>query len=451
MEVHLRNIPCPLCGLSDPTPLLPTVKYDDRRREQVIHDKIDVCLCETCGLVFENPQVDLTESHDYADKHYYNALNPIQVHDTYQFKVNKFRWHLLEHRLPWVEVSKALDVGASGAWSAWIKQQRPNIESVLVEPSREAVANCRESYPEVRAELGVFGEFDDKDGSYDLITFFYSFYTLDDPRGALAKARRLLSDDGRLLICISHVRMETEVWHDSLPWVNMIHLIRGVPLIYYSRRTLVKFLNISGFEIEVDFTVRCAFDEERSGRQEYYVIARKSQDVPGEINSVNLADLEEREASREFFLRYCDTITERSVAQFFHANQVNTVLLQHDGDPTYFRWLVTKLAPFCDQIAPIETPPGKHPVALPEEADRAGYVLLNATGRPSAQGLVAHAWRHLRVIECCHPTDAPYGSWVRNQDGDVLITRAFCPAMHHDFDLFPFTRRRAVNEVTAPP
>lgn len=451
MKFHLRHIPCLLCGSAELTPLLPSAKFDDKQLAQVIHDKIDVCLCENCGLVFENPQVELTKFGEYADKHYYNPINKVPDQYRYQRMVSAFRWNLLKHRLPWDEISKALDVGATGAWSALIKAKSPAMESVLLEPSSEAVAMCRERHPEVRAELGVFEEFTDHDESYDLITFYYSLYMLSNPRRALAKTRRLLRDGGRLVICISHLLMETEVWINSLPWVNMTHVIRGVQLVYYSRRTLERFLWVEGFEIESDFTINLMDDHEHSGRQEYYVIASKASSVPSKIDACDLSDPTECEASRAFFLRYCDIVSERSVARFFDTNEVEAVLLQHDGDPTYLSWLFSKLAPFCDQIISVETPPGVTPVSLPKAADQPGYVILNATGRPSAAGVTAHSWRHLRVIDCCHPTDAPYGSWVRNQDGEVLITRAFCPVMEHGFELFPFARHKAVNELTAAP
>lgn len=441
MQWSTRTVGCPMCGSDDQQALIPSVKFDAVLGEMRQHPVIKVVVCRCCGLVFENPQVDLAAAADYADKHYYHASNPVDLQDRHQDFINAHRWAMLRDRVDWAACRRSLDVGATGAWSAKLKQEHPQQVSAVVEPSSEAVDYCRLRYPEVEAHCRTFEDFSDQPGSYDFISFWYSFYCFGQPRTALAKARELLSDGGRLLICISHLRMAHEVWQFGAPWVNLAQIVTTTPLVYYSRRTLERMLELEGFRV-VDAFVgdHVAGDVEGNdftGREEYVVLAEPVERLPAAMTADALSDPEEVEASTAFFTRYPEMVTRAALTALEQDAPIRRISLLCPPDPVFQNLARTVLSRPGVEVDTYPLEPGGG-LEL-QHGDEPGHVLLNATRADIGAAALNGQARHLRAYDCLLPDrHEAYDMWVTGEDGEPLLAKALCPGPASGGHLFPY-------------
>lgn len=165
MQVSLNSIHCPLCRGTDHEPIVSTYKFDSGAGDSRQHPLIKAALCTNCGLVFENPCVDMQRSADHADGHCYPSQDILARQSRHQGHVNELRWQLLEHRI--------------------------------------AMERCRRVYPEVTAVCETFERFEERAVSYDFFSFWYSLCCMSDARAALAKARRPLRDAGLFPFAVS--------------------------------------------------------------------------------------------------------------------------------------------------------------------------------------------------------------------------------------------------------
>lgn len=99
MQVSLNSIHCPLCRGTDHKPIVSTYKFDSGAGDDRQHPLIKAVLCTNCGLVFENPCVDMQRSADHADGHCYPSQDILARQSRHQGHVNELRWQLLEHRI----------------------------------------------------------------------------------------------------------------------------------------------------------------------------------------------------------------------------------------------------------------------------------------------------------------------------------------------------------------
>lgn len=437
MVTYLLHEPaCPLCGHHDREPLVPTVKFSDHGYATVL-PAVSVSVCLNCGLIHEFPQVNLVESKDYTEKHYYNQTNRIADHDAMQRRLNPLRWAVLQSLLPWSGINRAIDVGASGAWSAWVKRQHPSASSVLVEPSAEAIAWCRAEYPEVEAHHAIIETYRDPVGACDLITFFYSLYMLSDPLETLRRCHDLLSDEGRLVICISHVLLETKIWGHGrvVPWVDMEFFVRGAPLVYYSRHSLARMVETAGFHVLETLVDQLPTESEHNGRQEYYLIARRRR--PDDPPAQPLPAPEHVAWSRSFVLDFCRRASEKSVALLFQSRPISRIHLVYD-DAIYRDWVLDILRPHG---VPVETHrldpdnPG-----IPDGVkDEPGVVLLNSSPVAIGAGKFNASARHAHAAACVAPwKEGQYGYYADAENGRRVFTKAFLPIRDHGADIFPF-------------
>lgn len=427
--VH-RQVACPLCGARDGERMFPSLKMDAVQGLFRPSPDIWIEICRQCGLVHENPQIDVARSTSYRERHYYNAYNRIATHDEQQRGLNPYRWSVLEQRLDWASTRCVIDIGASGAWSAQVKAAAGagDVDSVLVEPSIEAIDFCRAHYPDVRAVHGPFETFEAPDASVDVISFFHSLYVIGDARGILEKCWRLLRPDGRLVIVISHVLCEIEVWSEQRrrPWLDLDHLIRGVPLVYYSRRTLAALVEAAGFEIVEGFETPYPENGALAGRHDYWVVAKPRPD----LSPAPRHDKAEAAWARQVLSGYSARASERSVRAFFADGRpgakAERLRILFD-DPAYRDWVCGILAPSGRSLEPVHLDAyrsaGENRV-VPE-----GYITLNATMTPVGG----------KAVDCLRPEDGNgYGYFTRTHADVPVVGRAFLPYRGVDGALFPF-------------
>jgi len=450
-EFSVVEVPCPICGTKEPTPLLPSAKRDEVGNTFFVHEEIKISVCENCGVVFENPQIKLAGSTPYAEKNYYTIANSAWHHDDVQHSWTFYNWCALKDALPWNEFKRVMDVGAAGAWSNAMLERAPNIEeSVLVEPSPRGIFNCEVRYPRVRAELGIFEEYSDTSGHFDLITFNNSFYSVSEPIDAFRKVNDLLRPGGYLVVCFSYVGMELEFWDHGNPFVHMSHVIRGVPLIYYSLNTYKKLLELTGFELVDDIVFELPeWDQfNQAGRQIDFVVAKAVGQPKEQVDPLSLYDPNEVVAAKQFYTTYCAQVTAKSVALYAAQTEADRVFVLHDGDDWYGRWTLQQLheagirAQLIDGKSILE---GRASDAI-EDID--GTTLLLAGDWDENETRIESIFSHARIINCSPPEGYKgYGNRFESPDGASVVTRSFCPSRSVDNRIFPFEKRPSMNSA----
>ncbi len=424
MEYSLRQVSCPLCDTRDPEPLVPGRKMSEEKGYWQEQRDIWVSLCTHCGTVFENPQVDVLESRDYNDQHYYNKwYNDAAAHDQLQNSYAPFRWDVLSDRIDWSRVRTALDVGATGAWSALLKRQQPHIKSMLIEPSRAAVDYCRQRYPDVVPILGMLEELRPETDPLDLVTLWYSLYHISDPVNSLRKCHERMAPGGRIVVCISHRHLEVDIWgaNRTTRWVDMEHVVRGVMLTIFSRKTLSETLRLAGFREIERFAAEHVAEGSWKSRQDYFVIAEKADAVGADARAE--ADPEEVAWARDDIRNHCVNASSLSVRSFLAKHETREAVLVCDDD-TYADWVMSLLSASLSARRYRSTDPALRGL-------KGSEVVFNATWKPLPPDVPVAG------IDCIQGTETPgdYGLWTGDHGGGVIITKAFLP--DRDFPLPP--------------
>lgn len=458
----LSPVPCPLCGRPDPTPLIPCCKLSlGGKKQWKRHDHIRLCLCEHCGLAFESPQTVVESSQTYAEDFYYNAGNPVSGHDDLQHRWAAYNWHALKDALPWSSFRSVMDVGAAGAWSQWIRDHVPSVErAALAEPSPQAIFNCELRYPQVTGELGVFEDFDIADGSFDLITFHNSFYAVTRPKEALDKIHRLLADDGHAVIAFSYLGMKLDFWQEKEAGITLSHVVRGVPIIYYSPNTARKMVQSCGFEVvdEVVFQVPEWDPLGGAGRQLFYLVLRKSHATAAPTTQLP-ADPDECAFARRFYTRFCEDVTDRSLDYWVSSLDEQTrerlakapgLTLLHDSDRVYAEWAQKKLLEH-GVVATLFDGGDLNVERLVEELPgEEGQVIMTAGNIPNADiKQLAAGLRPAEVVDASPRANyQEFGNWITTDDGNTVVARPLAPVRDREHRVFPYDRLPCVNETT---
>jgi len=431
MFEKIQTVSCALCGSSNLERLVPSRKLNTSTGTWEARRDIWICICSSCGLIAENPQVDVINSRDYNEHHYYNeSYNQVEAHDELQNSYAEFRWEALRTRIDWSDIRKAVDVGATGAWSAKLKERQPHIESILLEPSRAAIDFCARKYPTVIPIHGVLEEFVLGANDIDLITLFYSLYHISDPVTTLRMCRKALAPRGKLMICISHAHLEIEMWgaNRETPWVDMMHFVRGVMLTTFSRSTLKLVLELAGFRISDVFVATHQEDGRWRGRQDYFVLAESSGDDGA---AVQVKSAERVKWAKDFVQNFCVNASHRSVAKFFEGKTDRKAVLVCDDD-TYGNWAEGLLNEHNVVVSRIGT---SNIDALRNHLSNKNAIVLNATWKPiDASASVA------TIVDCIQEAEVAgdYGLWTTGPQDEVIITKALLPTK--DFVQYPQPR-----------
>jgi SAM-dependent methyltransferase len=445
MKLVLKQIDCPICGTPHPRQVIPSRKMNETTRKWQESQEIWVCLCGTCGLVFENPQIDIQASPRYNEDHYYNSwYNQAELHDRLQRAYSGFRLDVVEQLVDLKSTSLALDIGATGAWSHILKEKYPAIESVLLEPSRAAIDYCRETYPEVTPIHGTLEEFDGGEKQFDLITFFYSLYHITDPIGGLRKCYRMLSRGGKLVICISHVHLELEVWGSNhhTPWVDLEHFVRGAPLVFFSRRTLQEACRRAGFSESTMVVAEHSSPGEWNGRQDFYLVATKSDVVSDDIvvptEADVLAEAGRREASWAYsnLVNFCELASKMSISAYLAKHPFPKAIVVCN-DPIYSIWVHRLFADLALETEVMnEDALGKW-ISACSALGGGQTTIFNASWKPLTSEVLA-AIGDIPVVDCIQGTHSTgdYGLHISDSDGNRVIAKAFMPYRGEEFRLY---------------
>ena len=249
-----------------------------------------------------------------------------------------------------------------------------------------------------------------------------------------------------MVICLGHLALGIEVWLKHQPWVNMSSIGRGVALVYFTAKSLRAVVEAAGFEVVDEF----AFEYPRwypswTGRQEYYMVIRPKPGAAVPVEEMRAAaDPQEVEASRDFFRRYCEIVSENSIDLFLAENEVSSVLLLHDGDGEYAKWVSGLLS---SRGIPVSAAPADEWSDNPPSDG--GWIWLIGDHGQDEMSLTAATG--VRVRDCALPQLYPGFRNIFEGEAGRLIVRACVPAREFRHRLFPFDKRPPVNDTSLQP
>lgn len=247
----LKKRSCPKCFAKSKDKIIQSIKFDPKLSTYILSKNIKICSCNNCGMIYDYPVIDIAKSRSFANYGYYNRLNKVSTHIILQKKYSSFRHKILKKFLNLKNKEiKTLDVGASGIWSNEIAKKNKSSKNYLVEPSEQMINFAKKYFPKVKSICGKLEDTNFKKNYFNYIFFFDSIYCLDQPRKTLRVVRKILKDDGRLILSISHKFMNNKMFKQEKYSHSLEMLIRHVYNTYYNKSHLENLLNLEGFKIE---------------------------------------------------------------------------------------------------------------------------------------------------------------------------------------------------------
>jgi SAM-dependent methyltransferase len=234
---------CPLCENTNFLPLLKArdFHYGNPGEYQLIQ-------CGRCSLAFLDPMYEDHELSNFYPKNYYAFV------DRFSAKPSNFLWTfartlLVGHRdhptkdPQFEKPGRMLDVGCGSGW--FISQMREQGWRVTgVEPNAAAA-----DFGRTEKGLDIFpgslldAAFPDK--SFDYVRLNHSFEHMNDPNRILKELRRILADDGKLMIGVPN----RAGWNARIFGAYWWHLALPLHTFSYSTQTLSQMLDKHGFDV----------------------------------------------------------------------------------------------------------------------------------------------------------------------------------------------------------
>ncbi len=242
-DIHVRDVPCPLCGGMRVSPVLRDAgsgRID--RSDLVACTSLDhgtfgqIVACAACGIQFRSPRED-----DATILSYYTGVEDTVYQENEPARVATFSKALrrLEARVPvrgplldiGCYTGVFLDVAAARGWPV-----------VGLEPSRWAAEAARKKGHEVHC--GTLTSAKLPRGRFAVATMWDAIEHYADPVKELRLAREVVRDGGFLVLST----MRNDAWVARLlgrrwPWYMRMHLY------YFTPRTLERALGLAGWRL----------------------------------------------------------------------------------------------------------------------------------------------------------------------------------------------------------
>ncbi|MGH2767768.1 MAG: bifunctional glycosyltransferase/class I SAM-dependent methyltransferase [Actinomycetota bacterium] len=199
------------------------------------HD--DILQCSGCGLMSSISGLDSEE----IRQRYRRVTDELYLTEE---RARRELFHLIAGRMEgfFVRGRRLLEVGAnvglfldvarSRGWEAW-----------GIEPSEWAVRTGRDRFA-VDLRVGTVEDLEEPEERYDAVVALDVLEHLSDPLGALLRLRRVLDEEGILVLTTVNVSgLHAKLRRRRWPWFIQIHLY------YFSPETLAALLEKAGFQI----------------------------------------------------------------------------------------------------------------------------------------------------------------------------------------------------------
>lgn len=181
---------CCLCGPG------PTAPYDVRDGRRFVQ-------CRQCGLVFQSPRMEhaalLAKGALYDSAYFFTQRGRLE-NTSEQMREARRQLYDREYRqlLAYARGRRIFDVGCgTGRFLDFLPAEW---EKHGCDISATGVALCREQYGLEHIQLGEFEALDIPPASFDVVYFRASLHHTYNPLSSLRQARRILKDDGCLVV-----------------------------------------------------------------------------------------------------------------------------------------------------------------------------------------------------------------------------------------------------------
>jgi SAM-dependent methyltransferase len=247
--LHFRAIQCPACASVDAKFLFEAID-----RLHGIPGTFHYVRCRTCGLGFMNPQVipaDIPNLYppDYAPHSVQTFLaREIPRSPIKRLKSRLARWITndpLDASLNLGQSSRVLDVGCGSGEFLHRVHRATGAHVFGIDFSPNAQASAQQSFS-IPVFVGTIEDYLHNQEPFDLITAWWLFEHVSDPRSFLTSVRRLLKRTGTFLFSVPNLaslnaRLFRSKWY---------HLDCPRHLFLYTPKSLRRLLHDSGFRID---------------------------------------------------------------------------------------------------------------------------------------------------------------------------------------------------------
>lgn len=241
----LLNHPCPVCGEAKRE-----FVFVARDHHYGIPGEWNVARCTGCAMLQLDPMLSYDELLSLYPDNYYAFQENANKHGSLLERAKRFFFASLFVRDPeFRKPGRVLDSGCGTGWSL-VSFKKKGWDCVGVEPNATA-AKFGRSFYDVSIAVGTVLTERFPDRHFDYIRSNHSLEHDPDAGRTIAEFRRIISDDGKLLIGVPNI--------DSLParWFGQYWWYLGVPVHTYqfSLHYLTTLLTEHNFTVE---TVRYA-------------------------------------------------------------------------------------------------------------------------------------------------------------------------------------------------
>jgi len=265
---------CSICNESNFRPISNMYSApDDPNRFQYIGDK-HIVICETCGNIkgFPNETFAESESHRYGEAYYDEAVGFVTGHENIRVHVELQQLHYDRLRSILYEVTtpdrhrRWLDVGSAGSPTAF-----DDFEFTTIEPDPRVVRVGRSLFRAERIFAATLENFT-PERLFDGVVFNHSLYCVPDPDQAVAAARRLLNNDGFLVVAVDSYFMVEDGETEADPPQRIEEIFRGATI-----RNGFSQINLKFLCARHGFALRGVFDgaERASTRNCRYMVFQR--------------------------------------------------------------------------------------------------------------------------------------------------------------------------------
>jgi SAM-dependent methyltransferase len=229
-RLTMEYVNCNICDVDDTEP------WDTK-------DGMNIVRCKRCGLVYSKPRPTRDELKDYYDAVYFDTGNYTSDEQRYQMYKIEVRQMLkiIGNK------GRFLDVGA--AQGKFLTTLPETFDKYGVEFSESAARDGRKLY-NLNIKVGELHHSGYEDKFFDVVHFRGVFEHLLNPSDELYEARRILKDNGWLIISTTpNINSPCARYYKK----NFRLCIPKEHIYYFSDNTLVKILTKTGFIIKRRF------------------------------------------------------------------------------------------------------------------------------------------------------------------------------------------------------
>jgi 2-polyprenyl-3-methyl-5-hydroxy-6-metoxy-1,4-benzoquinol methylase len=237
---------CIICGSSERSPLYASGQWQ-------------VYKCPGCELGVLNPRPAKEELEKlYAENYFQSHYNsPLAISSMAMQKRLKQEDHRLRFFRRLKPAGKILDIGCGrGYFLLACRKAGYKVEGVDIST---VAATYVEGELKIPVRIGEFDKINFGTDSYDVITMWHSLEHTNDPNNYLIKARRLLKDDGILIVDVPNYE-----GHDAkMNWQGWPHWDLPYHFYHFTKRSLIALLKKHRFIVVWEKNYLSEYEKEK--------------------------------------------------------------------------------------------------------------------------------------------------------------------------------------------